>query len=92
MAENPDKIELTKEQRELLAKRAKETGRSAAELLAELFSRVARPRREPREGRSLYDAMKEYGLIGAMEGPGDLSTNPDHMKGFGESRAPADTD
>jgi hypothetical protein len=36
--------------------------------------------------RSLYDALLERGLIGSItNGPGDLSTNPIHMEGFGEN-------
>jgi hypothetical protein len=34
--------------------------------------------------KSLYDALNERGMIGSMtDGPGDLSTNPKYMKGFG---------
>jgi hypothetical protein len=37
-------------------------------------------------GRSLYDALRERGMIGSItNGPGDLSTNPLHMEGFGEN-------
>jgi hypothetical protein len=32
--------------------------------------------------RSFFDVAKEY--IGRGEGPGDLLTNPDYMKGYGE--------
>lgn len=42
--------------------------------------------------RSLFDALNERGLIGAFDGPGDLSTNSKHMDGFGEPRYPADSD
>jgi hypothetical protein len=36
-------------------------------------------------GRTLYDALKDRGLIGFMsDGPDDLSTNPKHMEGFGK--------
>ncbi len=35
--------------------------------------------------KSLYDALLERGMIGSiMDGPGDLSTNPSYMEGFGE--------
>lgn len=35
--------------------------------------------------RTLYDALKDRGLVGFMtDGPGDLSTNPIHMEGFGK--------
>ena len=35
--------------------------------------------------RSLYDALKERGIIGCItDGPSDLSTNPKYMEGFGQ--------
>jgi hypothetical protein len=34
---------------------------------------------------SLFDRLSRHGLIGCLDaGPEDLSTNPDHMEGFGE--------
>ncbi len=93
MATDPNEIQLTEEQRKLLAKRAEETGRPASELLDELLIETKkRPRRVPREGRSFLDAMKECGMVGAMEGPGDLSTNPAHMEGFGKPLGGNDSD
>jgi hypothetical protein len=92
MATDPKDIQLTDEQRKLLAAKAKETGRPVEELLDELVASTPRPRRQPREGRSLLDAMREHGMVGAMQGPGDLSTNPEHMEGFGESRGGTDSD
>ncbi len=35
---------------------------------------------------SFYERARH--LIGTMSGPGDLSTNPRHMDGYGESRRP----
>ena len=35
---------------------------------------------------SLYERVKH--LIGSIDGPGDLSTNPRHMEGYGRSRRP----
>ncbi len=35
---------------------------------------------------SFYERAKH--LIGAASGPGDLSTNPKYMEGYGESRRP----
>ena len=36
-------------------------------------------------GKSLYDALNERGMIGSItDGPGDLSTNPKYLKGFGQ--------
>jgi len=34
---------------------------------------------------SLFDAMRPY--VGKVSGPGDLSTNKAHMKGYGTSRS-----
>ena len=35
---------------------------------------------------SLYDRIKH--LCGVISGPGDLSTNPKYMEGYGQSRRP----
>ena len=35
---------------------------------------------------SLYDRIKH--LCGVISGPGDLSTNPKYMEGYGKSRRP----
>lgn len=35
---------------------------------------------------SLYDRIKH--LAGSIKGPGDLSTNPRYMEGYGKSRRP----
>ena len=92
MATDPNEIQLTDEQRKLLAKRAEETGKPVSELIDELLAKPKRPRRAAREGRSLLDAMRDHGMVGAMEGPGDLSSNPAHMEGFGKPRGGSDTD
>ena len=52
-----------------------------------LIQELARSAAQPNgtDQRSLYDALKARGLIGFMtDGPGDLSTNPKHMEGFGQ--------
>ncbi len=92
MALDPRSIQLTDAQRKLLAAKANETGRSASELLEEMLGPLQQPQRQLHSDRSLLDALKERGMVGAMKGPGDLSTNPVHMKGFGESRDPANID
>ncbi len=36
--------------------------------------------------KSLYDAMVASGSLGGLRGaPADLSTNPEHLRGFGEN-------
>ncbi len=92
MATDPRDIKLTDEQRKLLAAKAQQTGRPWNELLDELFAKLARSRTNGTTGRSLYDALNERGMIGTFDGPGDLSTNPKHMEGFGEPRYETDSD
>ena len=37
------------------------------------------------DGRTLFDALSDRGIIGSItDAPPDLSTNPDHMQGFGQ--------
>jgi hypothetical protein len=38
--------------------------------------------------KTLYDVLAERGILGCFDGPTDLSTNPKHMEGFGESLFP----
>lgn len=45
------------------------------------------PRRSvSRRTLSAYDRLKPF--IGVISGPGDLSTNPKYMEGYGKSRRP----
>lgn len=86
MATDPREIHLTDEQRQLLAQRSEETGRPWSKLLEEVLAKIPPPRTSGTQERSLYDALNERGLIGFMkDGPGDLSTNPKHMEGFGSN-------
>jgi len=85
MASDPREIQLTPEQRERLAALAEQSGRPWNELLETMFANV-RPHSATGEGkRSLYDALQARGMVGALRGPGDLSTHPKHMEGFGKS-------
>jgi hypothetical protein len=61
---------------------AKAAGVSVADLAREAIREHLR-RRKP-QGESCYDLAKRAGLIGVFKGgPSDLSTNPEHMEGFG---------
>jgi predicted transcriptional regulator len=64
-----------------LSEIAARTGRSESQLVREaLADFVARHARQP----TCYDLAVEAGLIGCIDsGKGDLSTNADHMDGFG---------
>ena len=60
---------------------AKDEHRSKQALLREAIER--RLKTKPAIGRvSAYELVKH--LVGTLEGPSDLATNPEHMKGFGE--------
>lgn len=87
MATNPSDIQLTEAQRSLLADLSEQTGRPWPDLLEELFSRLPRlaPNRPGKANKSLYETLHARGMVGSFEGPTDLSTNPEHMEGFGES-------
>ena len=87
MAINPKAIELTPEQRQQLADLADRAGRTWEEILSQALS-AYRPRnsaKPPTSRRSFYDVMMEDGAIGIIKDglPHDLSTNPQHMEGFG---------
>ena len=93
MATDPSEIQLTDTQRQLLAELANATGKSWAELLDEMFSRLPRRISNGAANRpTLFDALNARGLIGAYDGPGDLSTSLERMEGFGEPRYPESTD
>ena len=54
----------------------------ADEMLARIEAEEAQPQESDTPFVSAYDVSKH--LIGSIEGPGDLSTNPKYMDGFGE--------
>ncbi|MBI3466249.1 MAG: CopG family transcriptional regulator [Planctomycetes bacterium] len=60
---------------------ARSTGKSESELVREAIEEYCR---KHRGGPSCYDLALKAGLIGcAKDLPADLSTNPQHMDGFG---------
>lgn len=97
MSIDPTQIELTLEQKERLAVLAQQEGKNYTEVVDELLSSVSMPDKNGASGvpsSSLYEALDSLGAIGCFEGPGDLSTNPKHMEGFGinASRRRTDSD
>ncbi len=54
----------------------------ADEMLARIEAEEAQQQEGDRPSVSAYELSKH--LIGSIEGPGDLSTNPKYMDGFGE--------
>ncbi len=88
MATDPNAIQLTDEQRFLVAKLADKTGAPwphvTDDALASYGAQQALAHSEV-NGESFFVAAQRLGLIGCLEGgPADLSTNPIHMEGFGE--------
>jgi hypothetical protein len=88
MATDPNAIQLSEEQRQLVARLADEIGAPWPNVIDEaLASYGAHSPTVPNESarESFYAAAKRLGLIGCLEGgPADLSTNPIHMEAFGE--------
>lgn len=83
MAIDPAQIELTAEQKQLLALRAEQEGRDYAAILDEWLHATV-PEQSTNGGpRNLLEAFEAVGAIGCFEGPADLSTNPKYMEGFG---------
>jgi metal-responsive CopG/Arc/MetJ family transcriptional regulator len=60
---------------------AKDERRSKQAVLREAIEQRLKTRRKAVRG-SAYELVKH--LIGSLEGPSDLATNPEHMKRFGE--------
>ena len=61
-----------------LSRRARSLGRPQSDLVREALQRVS----EGTGGASCHDAFAD--VCGVIDGPKDLSTNPKHLKGFGE--------
>lgn len=70
-----------------LDKRLKEQSRRAGRTPSEIIRRALDKYLDngAEHGESFYDVARRSGAIGSAKGlPKDLSTNPKHMKGFGE--------
>jgi metal-responsive CopG/Arc/MetJ family transcriptional regulator len=75
-------LKLTEHLLRKLERTARERGQSKSEVVRaalEQFLNGERPAHRP------VSALELAGdLVGSVEGPGDLSTNPKYMEGFGE--------
>jgi hypothetical protein len=70
-----------------ILKRVREelSGEERERLLVELAENISAVDGTQDGKRSLFAALNDRGLIGFMhDGPTDLSTNPQHMEGFGQ--------
>lgn len=82
-------IHLGEEQERKARELAQEDGTSTSEVANSAIDRLYEQRRSRTRAngkRSLYDALLASGSLGhATGGPTDLSTNPEHLKGFGDA-------
>ena len=96
MAEStaPDRIPLTIEvtpaQKRRLEQRANDTGQSLEAVVAAAIEREFPPSQSKgsREGEEVQEGSFLDGiehLVGSVDGPSDLSSNPKHMEGYGRS-------
>jgi hypothetical protein len=85
MSVDPKSIALTDAQKRALAELSDKTGKPWPDVLSEALS-AYRPRSAAngRKGESFSAAAARLGLVGCIEGPADLRTNPAYMEGFGE--------
>jgi len=77
-------MKVTPEQKEKIKKLARRRGVSQTQAILDLVEKELEAEKEtiiPKEG-SFFERNKD--LCGVFEGPGDLSTNPKYMEGFGE--------
>ena len=74
-------VRVQKGLKQQLEAEAREKGVSPSEIVRQALEEHIR-QRVPRE--TCYDLAKRLGILGSAKGlPADLSTNPEHMEGFG---------
>jgi hypothetical protein len=83
----PQHLDLTPEQITLLSELTLKTSKSPQEVVEDALRQYSADfTKSISNGSSLYDRLAGEGLIGSVGGlPSDLSTNPEHMEGFGGS-------
>lgn len=75
-------MKVTPEQKARIKRLAQREGTTAKEAILHLVDRALdEPVQAPRPG-SFLDGIEH--LVGSVKGPRDLSTNPDHLRGFGQ--------
>jgi len=98
MATEPIPFPMTPDQIARLHAFAKQSGKPESQVLDDLLDAVV-PQVPPvlvepvlvegekqRRNSTLHDRLAEVGMLGCLDGPGDINTNPKYMKGFGESK------
>ena len=69
---------------DILRRAREELNRDEQLQLARALSQPAPDRNGADQQKSLYDALKERGIIGSItDAPSDLGTNPKYLEGFG---------
>ncbi len=98
MSTDPTQYPLTPDQLEKLHALSERVGKTESEILDDL---LANARIHPlaslvteghHSSESLRDRLAREGILGSFSGPGDLSTNPKYMEGFGEPKYCSDSD
>jgi len=85
MSVDPKSISLTDAQRRALAELSDKSGKPWPEVFSEAISAYRpKPATNGEGDESFSKAAERLGLVGCVEGPPDLSTNPAYMEGFGE--------
>jgi hypothetical protein len=85
MSVDPKTISLSDAQRQALAELSDKAGKPWPDVFREALS-AYRPKVDANgnNGESFGEAAGRLGLIGCVDGPADLSTNPAYMEGFGQ--------
>ena len=78
-------IALSDAQRRALAELSDKSGKPWPDVFSEALS-AYKPKVEAngKNGESFSEVAERLGLVGCVEGPSDLSTNPAYMKDFGQ--------
>ncbi|MGH7574935.1 MAG: hypothetical protein ACREM1_07380 [Longimicrobiales bacterium] len=77
-------MKLTPAQKARIKRLARAEGSTAKEAVLRLVDAALEGREQVPPSGSLLESIER--LVGSVSGPTDLSTNPDHMRGFGQSR------
>lgn len=77
-------MKLTPAQKARIKRLAKEEGITAKEIVLRLVDAALEERAPETRPGSFLDGIED--LVGSVSGPPDLSSNPERMRGFGQSR------
>ena len=75
-------MKVTPEQKARIRRLAQREGTTAKEAILRLVDGALEEPNQPARVGSFLDGIEH--LVGCLDGPSDLATNPDHMQGFGK--------